>query len=107
MAYIYQTMFDLRSEDADQLHIGKSVGSSLAYLKAFLPNEPGFINARAMVSMSQYDKTHVVFESSWDDWESLETHLEKSPFAEQKIIPQFDILVKLQDLTTNIYEEVG
>ncbi len=107
MAYIYQTVFDLRSENADQVHIGKSLGTSLAYLKAFLPNEPGFINARAMVSLSHNEKTHVVFESSWDDWESLETHLEKSPFAEQKMFPQFDIAVKPQDVATVIYEEVG
>jgi hypothetical protein len=107
MAYIYQTLIDLRSEDADQLRIGKSLGLSLAYLKALLPNEPGFINVRAMVSMAKNDKTYVVLESSWEDWESLETHLEKSPFAEQKIFPRFDLQVMPLEIKTAIYEEVG
>jgi hypothetical protein len=107
MTYIYQTMIDLNSEDADQIRTGKSLGLGLAYLKAVLPNEPGFITARAMVSMAKNDKTHLVIESSWEDWEALEMHLQKSPFAEKKIFPQFDLQVKSLDLATVIYEEVG
>jgi len=107
MGFIYQTTFDLRSEDASQVRIGKSIGESLAYLKAFLPGESGFIDARAMMSMVQNDRVHIVFESNWNDWESLETHLKKSLFAEQKILPQFELDVKPMDLTTAIYEEVG
>ena len=107
MTYIYQTSFDLRSEDTDQLRIGKSVATSLAWLKAFLPGEPGFVNARAMVSMVQNDNSHVIFETGWDDWEALEIHLKNSAYAEQKMLKNFELDVQPIDLTTAIYEEVG
>jgi hypothetical protein len=107
MTYIYQTTIDLETTDTDQIRNGKSLGSALAYLKALLPDEPGFVTARAMVSMGKNDKTHLIIESNWEDWESLEKHLQESPFAEKKILLQFDLQVKSLDLTTAIYEEVG
>jgi hypothetical protein len=107
MAYIYQTVFDIRADEVSQIQVGKSLGQSLAYLKAFLPNETGFITSRAMVSMSQEEKTHLVLESNWEDWESLEMHLKNSPFAEHKILSKFDLKVTPQDIKTFIYEEVG
>ncbi len=107
MTYIFQTSFDLRSDDADQLRIGKSMGTSLAWLKAFLPGEPGFVNARAIVSMTQNEHSHVIFETSWDDWEALETHLNQSAYAEQKMLKKFELDIEPIDLTTTIYEEVG
>ena len=107
MAYIYQTKFDIRSEEANQLRIGKSVAQSLAYLKAFLPNEPGFITSRAMVSLNQKDKAHLVFESYWEDWDSLDQHLQNSPYTEDKIIPKFSLQATLLDLTSTIFEEIG
>lgn len=107
MSYIYQTTFDIRSEDVDEVRVGKSLDTSLAYLKAFLPNEPGFINARAMISLSHDDRAHLIIESVWDDWETLAEHIEKSPFAEPRILPKFDLKIKPLDLKTSIYEEVG
>lgn len=106
MAYIYQTIFDIPSEEADQMQIGKSLGLSMSYLKALLPDEPGFVNTRAMVLLKQNKNTHLVFESSWADWDSLQAHLKNSPVLEEKIFPKFDLKVKLTTLTTNIYKEV-
>jgi hypothetical protein len=107
MTYIYQTLIDLRSKDADQLRIGKSLERSLAYLRSFLPDEPGFVSARAMVSKTQGEKTSLVLESCWEDWGALENHLLKSPFAEHKILPKFDLDLARLDFTTSIFEELG
>jgi hypothetical protein len=107
MPYIYQTTFDILTKDIDQLQIGRSLQLSLAYLKAFLPNEPGFINARAMYSMTHEELTHIAFESSWEDWASLEMHREQSPFAEEKMINRFEMKVTPDNLATHIFEEIA
>ncbi len=107
MPYIYQTAFDIDTDDIDQLQIGRSLQLSLAYLKAFLANEPGFINARAMYSLEHDKRTHVYFESSWEDWGTLTAHRERSPFAEQKMFHRFELKVTPKDLVEHIFEEIA
>lgn len=107
MPYIYQTTFDILEKDLNELQIGHDVQLSLSYLKAFLPNEPGFINARAMYSLTHEENIHLIFESSWEDWATLESHREKSPFAEEKMISRFEMKVTPINLATHIYEEIG
>ncbi len=107
MPYIYQTTFDIDTDDVAELQIGRSLQLSLAYLKAFLPNEPGFINARAMYSITHDGVTHVAFESTWEDWETLENHREKSSFAEEKMLSHFEMKITPQDVATHIFEEIA
>ena len=107
MPYIYQTSFDIETNDVDQLQIGRSLQLSLAYLKAFLPNEPGFINSRAMYSITHDTVTHVFYESTWEDWETLEMHREKSAYAEEKMLSRFEMKVTPHNIVTHIYEEIA
>ncbi len=107
MPYIYQTTFDIETKDIDQLAIGRSLQLSIAYLKAFLPNEPGFINARAMYSMDHGEITHLIFESTWEDWSTLENHRAKSPFAEEKMLHRFELKVEPFNVYSHIFEEIA
>ncbi len=107
MPFIYQTTFDIETKNLDELQIGHSLQLSLAYLKAFLPNEPGFINARAMYSITHNDVTHVAFESTWEDWETLERHREKSAFAEGKMLSRFEMKVTPQNVANHVFEEIA
>ncbi len=107
MPYVYRTTFDIDTKDIDQLQIGRSLQLSIAYLKAFLVNEPGFINARAMYSLHDEPMTHVAFESTWEDWGTLEAHRERSPFAESKMLHRFELKVAPQNLADHIYEEIA
>ncbi len=107
MPYIYLTVFDMEARDIGQLEIGRSMQLSLAYLKAFLANEPGFINARAMYSLADKEITHIMFESTWEDWASLTNHREKSPFAEGKMLHQFELKVEPFNFASDIYEEIA
>src|SRR5512142_277055 len=107
MPYVYQTTFDIDTDDLDQLQIGRSLQLSFAYLKAFLVNEPGFISARAMYSLEHAKKTHVAFESTWEDWEALDAHRERSPFAESKMLHRFELKVVPDNLADHIYEEIA
>ncbi len=107
MPYILQTTFDIEKKDIDQLEIGRSMQLSLAYLKAFLANEPGFINARAMYSLADGEIVHLAFESTWEDWASLENHREKSPFAEGKMLNRFEMKVSPFNVGTHVFEELA
>jgi len=101
------TNFDIESKDIVQLEIGRSMQLSIAYLKSFLANEPGFINARAMYSLGQAETIHILFESSWEDWASLQNHREKSPFAEDKMLHKFELKVQPTNLESHIFEELA
>ncbi len=107
MPYIYRTTFDIDSDQIDQLQIGRSLQLSIAYLKAFLASEPGFINARAMYSLADEKITHVSFESAWEDWETLQMHQDNSPFAESKMLHRFELKIEPRNLASNVYEEIA
>ncbi len=107
MPYIYLTVFDIEKKDIDQLEIGRSMQLSLAYLKAFLANEPGFINARAMYSLADSEITHIMFESTWEDWATLENHRQKSPFVVGKMLHQFELKVNPFNIAADVYEELA
>ncbi len=107
MPYVYQTTFDIDSKDIEQLQIGRSLQLSIAYLKAFLVNEPGFINARAMYSLADEKRTQIAFESTWEDWETLEAHRQRSPFAETKMLHRFELKVEPGNIADHVYEEIA
>ncbi len=108
MPYIYRTTFDIAAKDIDQLEIGRSLQLSLAYLKTFLANEPGFINARGMYSLLHDNgDVHVSFESTWEDWESLTRHRDKSAFAEGKMLQRFELKVEPKKLAEHLFEEIA
>ncbi len=105
MAYIYQVSFDLSPAQLKQIQMGSCLEHVLSYLKAVLPNQPGFVNARAMYSLNVPKKTEVVFSSIWDRWEDLHQHME-SKLAEDKIQKEFEPCLDLGDLEVRYYEEL-
>ncbi len=108
MPYIYRTTFDIASKDVDQLEIGRSLQLSLAYLKTFLSNEPGFVSARAMYALQhERGNVHISFESTWEDWASITEHREKSAFAEGKMLQRFELKVEPKNVAEGIYEEIA
>jgi quinol monooxygenase YgiN len=106
MAYIYQVSFDIRPEQMSELQVGASLERVLAYLRTLLPSEVGYMTARAMYSVDVPDRTHLVFESVWEDWDDLENH-RGSSISEDKVLTEFRPYVELQDLTARVYEEVS
>lgn len=108
MPYIYQTTFEIGSNDIDQLEIGRSLQLSLAYMRTFLSNEPGYISARAMYGLQhERGNIHISFESTWEDWDALTEHREKSAFVEGKMLDRFELKVKPKNVAERVYEEIA
>lgn len=105
MAYIYQVSFDIRPEQMEQLQIGSSMARVVGYLRTLLPGEPGYITSRAIYSLDTPELVHLIFESVWDNWDSLKEHLRTS-LAENKVLAEFEPHVTLTDLSTHLYSEV-
>jgi hypothetical protein len=106
MAYTYQVGFEISHEQMDQLRIGAALEKVIGYLRTLLPNQPGFINARAMYSLDTSEKVHLIVQSTWDLWEDLQTH-QSSGLAEQKVLSEFKPHLKIEDLTVSVYEEIS
>ena len=106
MAYIYQVGFDIRPDQMSDLQIGASLERVLAYLRALLPGEAGYVTSRAMYSVDVPDRTHLVFQSMWEGWDDLENH-RGSSISEDKVLAEFKPHVEMQDLTVRVYEEVS
>ena len=107
MPFVNQITFDIETSNLDQIQVGRSLQLSIAYLKSFLADEPGFINARAMYSLEPDDLVKVAFESTWEDWEYLDLHRSRSPFAEEKMLTRFEMKVAPLHLVNHIYEEIA
>ena len=105
MAYTYQVGFEIKHEQIEQLRIGAVLEKVLGYLRTLLPNQTGYISARAMYSLDMPDKTYLLVQSTWDEWEDLQAH-QTSGLAEQKVLSEFEPHVALEDLSVHIYEEV-
>jgi hypothetical protein len=105
VAYIHQVSFEISHEQMEQLRIGAALERILGYLRTLLPNEPGFITARAMYRLDTPGRTHLVVQSTWDQWEDLQSH-QSSGLAEEKVLSEFRPHVTLDDLAVHIYDEV-
>jgi heme-degrading monooxygenase HmoA len=105
MAYIYQVGFEIKHDQMEQLRIGAALEKILGYLRTLLPNQPGYISARALYSLDMQDKTYMLVQSTWDGWEDLQAH-QHSGLAEQKVLSEFEPHVALEDLSVHMYEEV-
>jgi quinol monooxygenase YgiN len=106
MAFIYQVSFDIEPEQMEQLQIGAALERVLGYLRVRLPNEPGFVTARTMYSLDRADRTHLICESVWENWDDLEAH-RRSRQAEDKVLTEFKPHVTLEDLLVRVYEDVA
>jgi heme-degrading monooxygenase HmoA len=106
MAYFYQVSFNIGTEAVGQLQIGASLERVLGYLKALLPSEPGFIEARALYSVDGTDSVHVITLSEWENWEDVQRHQE-SALAEDKAIEEFGPHIARDDLIVRIYNEIS
>jgi hypothetical protein len=105
MAYTYQVSFEIKHEQMEQLRIGAALEKILGYLKTLLPNQTGFISARAMYSLDTPGKTLLEVQSTWDGWDDLKSH-QQSGLAEQKVLSEFEPHVALKDLDVHIYQEI-
>ncbi len=105
MAYMYQVSFNIRPDQSSQLKIGQSLEKVLGYLKTILPSQSGFIDTRVFYSLNEKENIYVVCISEWDYWEDLEKHRE-SGFSEEKVLEEFDPVIKKEDLIIRIYKEI-
>jgi heme-degrading monooxygenase HmoA len=105
VAYLYQVDFDVRPDQMSELEIGSSLERVLGYLRALLPNQPGFVSVSAVSSLDFEDKTHLVIVSLWEGWEDLQSH-QASSLAEEKVLSEFEPHVTLEDLRVHLYKEV-
>jgi quinol monooxygenase YgiN len=106
MAYIYQITFDIRPEQMNELEIGASVERVLSFLLTLLPNDEGYISARAMHSIDRAELVTVLVESAWDDWDEFERHVQ-SAAAEDKVLLEFAPHLDQKALYRRVYEEVS
>jgi quinol monooxygenase YgiN len=106
MAYIYQIGFDIRPDQMGELEIGASLERVLGFLLTLLPNEEGYITARAMHSIDTSEAVTLVVESVWDNWEEFKKHA-KSATAEDKVLLEFAPHLDQGSLRRRIYEEVS
>ena len=106
MAYTYQVSFEIEHDQLEQLRIGAALEKILGYLRTLLPNQAGYISARALFSLDIPNKTHLLVQSTWDQWEDLLAH-RNSGLAEQKVLSEFRPHVTLEDLSVNVYEEIA
>ncbi len=106
MAYVYEITFDIPGSDYQQMRLGESVQVALAYLRALLPNEPGYITSRAMYSLNHTELTHIVFQSVWEDWDSLLHHRTHSRLNGANLLNEFKLEVEPLNLHTNVFEEI-
>ncbi len=60
-----------------------------------------------MYSLTHSEITQLIFESTWEDWATLEKHREHSPFAEGRMLTRFEMKVTPHNIATHIFEEVA
>jgi quinol monooxygenase YgiN len=105
MAYIHQVSFDVKPDQMSELEIGESLERVLGYLRTRLPGEEGFVTARAISSLDDPEQTHVIFESTWENWDEFEAHLH-SELSENKVLVEFAPHVLVENLTVRSYRDV-
>lgn len=106
MPYIYEVSFDIAPEQMAELHIGRSLQRTAAYLRVRLPGRPGFITSQAAYSVDGVGATRVVFHSEWSDWDDVERHRESS-LLEDKVLAEFEPHVSAESLMIRTYATVG
>ena len=104
MSYVYHISFNLDKETAESRLIRSKVERVMAYMKALLPGEPGFITIRVMYSVSENTNTHLIFESSWDTWDDIKKH-QKSNLLETKVLKEFEEHLQFKHLRVALYRE--
>lgn len=105
MAYIHEVGFDIFPEEMEQLRIGAALERTLGYLRTLLPNQPGYITARAMFSLDRPETIHLIFQSVWETWDELEAHA-NSRLAEYQVLEDFEPHVELEEISVHLYQEV-
>jgi len=106
MAFVYQVSFGIPRNQADELALGAPLERVLGYLRTRLPEQTGYVTARAMNSVDANQTTEVVVQSVWETWDDLLAH-QKSQLAEAKVLLEFGSDVPADGLTVRVYEEVA
>lgn len=105
MAYTYHVEFTLGQDQMEQIQVGSTLEKVLGYLRTLLPNQSGFISARCLHSLDIADSSHILVQSTWEQWDDLEAH-RNSGLAEQKLLIEFGPHIMAEQLTVHVYEEV-
>ena len=106
MPYVHQVSFNLPQNQSAELKIGAPLQRVIAYLRALLPNEVGYVTSRAMYSIDNSDRMRVVFQSVWENWDHLVAH-RNSQVMEGKTLTEFGHLVTGNDITSQSFAEVA
>ncbi len=106
MPFVHEVAFDIPVDRAIDLKIGKGLQRVIGFLRSLLPNEPGFVSARAMHSVGQSNVVHVVIQSVWEYWDDLIAH-NASRMAAEKVLAEFGGVVPTGGLTVRTYEEIS
>jgi hypothetical protein len=106
MPYIYEMSFEISSDELDALKIGAGLERVLGYLRTLLPSETGYVTSRALYTVENEQNTRIAFWSEWEEWEDLVRH-RSSPLLEDKILEEFKPHIKLEGLSTRVYNEIA
>jgi hypothetical protein len=74
MPFVIQVSLSIDKDQASDLTIGAALERVIGYMRARLPNEPGFVTSRAMRSIAEPGAILVVIESVWEEWDDLVSH---------------------------------
>jgi len=106
MAYIYEVSFFLDRDQQEQLSIGRSFEKVIGYMRVLLPDQPGYISARAYYEVNPSAKSRVIFFSEWENWDDCSTHVQSS-VVEDKVLLEFNPHIQDEHLEKRIYREVA
>ncbi len=107
MAYTYQISFELPREKMDLLSIGNALERGLGMLRIMLPNQAGFMYARALYSLGNEKNTTVIFQSVWETWEDLVGHRESDLEAKRLLTHDLAKTMKLENVDVEIFNEIA
>jgi len=105
MPYIYQVNFHFPQDRADELRIGTSLERILAYLRALLPSEPGYVTSQGMYSVNPDERLHIVFHTVCESYEDLVRYGESS-LSEDKVLLEFEPHLSDEEIQVHVYSEI-
>lgn len=107
MAYTYQISFEIPREKMDLLSIGNTLESGLGLLRTVLPNQSGFMYARALYSMGEGDNILIIFHSVWETWEDLLGHRDSELETKRLLTHDVSKSIKLENVNVHYFNEVA
>lgn len=105
MAYIIQVSVAIREDQMSELSMGAALQRVLSCLRTLLPNEPGYVTSRAMLSLEVAEERLLIFQSVWRSWEELVAH-RQTALDEARVLTEFEPHISAEHLSVRLLEEV-